>query len=538
LDQVPISLFGDEIDVGYHALSLWTTGRDYMGNYLPGYIQSLSEYRAPLLMYLSAPAVGLLGPSTFSVRLVPAIFGILGVVTIYWFSLVLFSQSKKSVSLIAGFAALLLAGSFWHLHYSRAAFEVSLLLFLLLVGFTGLVGYLKTGISRYLWLLPALALSFYTYSTAAVFVPLLGAATLLIYSKQIKLNSKIIAPLLLTAIIMLPISYQIVFGQAGGRFELISIFADKEVTESVEVSRTLPWINPQLDRVFHNRPLELADRFRDNYLSAFSSTFLFVAGDPEPRHSVSGFGQLPTVFAPLILLGLLWLGRNWNRSGMFLLSWLFLSPVPSALTINGATHATRLFIMIPPLVILAALGALAIKDWFSGKLALVLTLVWLACFAWQLSSYWYQYSFHYRFESARAWHFGYQTVLSQVPKYSSLYRQAFINNSHEPSLLRFAFYSQVPPKLFQEEFKGDQVEENLLPGFNGFEYGNRYYFGRAHTLEDWLTLFEPGNLGLVIQGEEVPGDWDWSDSPPEGIKVLELANDIYGKPYMYLVTRE
>ena len=40
LANLPISLFGDEIDVGYHAWSLITTGRDYMGNLLPTYIQS------------------------------------------------------------------------------------------------------------------------------------------------------------------------------------------------------------------------------------------------------------------------------------------------------------------------------------------------------------------------------------------------------------------------------------------------------------------------------------------------------------------
>ena len=35
LDKVPVSLFGDELDVGYHAYSILKTGRDYSGNFLP-----------------------------------------------------------------------------------------------------------------------------------------------------------------------------------------------------------------------------------------------------------------------------------------------------------------------------------------------------------------------------------------------------------------------------------------------------------------------------------------------------------------------
>src|SRR3989344_1966867 len=113
LSSLPISLFGDEIDVGYHAWSLFTTGRDYLGNFLPTYIHSLSEWRAPLMMYLAAPIVGLLSPSAFSVRLPAALMGILNLYLIYLLGKKLFGNKIGLIS------AVILALTPWHIHYSR-----------------------------------------------------------------------------------------------------------------------------------------------------------------------------------------------------------------------------------------------------------------------------------------------------------------------------------------------------------------------------------------------------------------------------------
>ena len=46
-----VELFGDELDAGYQAYSIMTTGRDYYGNFMPTYMHSFSEWRAPGLMY-------------------------------------------------------------------------------------------------------------------------------------------------------------------------------------------------------------------------------------------------------------------------------------------------------------------------------------------------------------------------------------------------------------------------------------------------------------------------------------------------------
>src|SRR4030042_5900411 len=83
IDKVPVSLFGDELDVGYQAYSILKTGKDYSGNFLPLHFQSLAEWRTPLYLYSAVPTVALFGITPLGVRLPAAIFGILGVLAIY-----------------------------------------------------------------------------------------------------------------------------------------------------------------------------------------------------------------------------------------------------------------------------------------------------------------------------------------------------------------------------------------------------------------------------------------------------------------------
>jgi len=120
LGDVPVSLFGDELDVGYHAYSILKTGRDYHGNLLPFHFQSLAEYRTPLFLYSAVPTVGLFGISALGVRLPAAIFGILGVYALY----MLVNEITKSKKLALA-SSFVLTMSPWHIQYSRAAFEVA-----------------------------------------------------------------------------------------------------------------------------------------------------------------------------------------------------------------------------------------------------------------------------------------------------------------------------------------------------------------------------------------------------------------------------
>ena len=518
LSGLPISLFGDEIDVGYHAWSLWTTGRDYMGHFLPTYIQSLAEWRAPLLMYFTAPFVGLLGPSTVSVRLFPALMGILNIYLVHSLCKILFPKSK-SIPLSAAF---LLAVTPWHIHYSRAAFEVTLLLNLIL---GGVIFYLKDKLSLSFILF---ALTFYTYSTANIFVPLLVLGILVIYPHKIK---TIASSAVFASILCLPIAYNLFFGEVSTRFGLVSIFQDFKVTEEVVINRTEPWVTQGLvESIFHNKYLVYTTNFIHNYLTSFSSQFLFISGDPNFRHSIGGFGEFLWPVALLVPFIFVYFYKNkLTKSHKLLLWWLAISPVASSLTVGGGSHSTRLFVMLPALVIIFSFGFIMLKYLprviFVGLMFLV------------LFTYWHRYSHHYRFLSAKQWNYGYKQIFTQLSALQGNFKNIFINNTYQPSLISYAFYSKLPPANFQKMFHGDKVVDGIYPEFNGFIFSDHIYFGEAvgPFVIDHVT--KDNGIYLSAQGREAPGNWDWIKDAPGGTKSLGGVYTPMGEPLFHLLTQ-
>ncbi len=341
-----LELFGDELDVGYHAFSLLKTGRDYMGQFLPAYIRSFSESRAPLSMYATIPFIGLFGLNSWGVRMGPVLFGVLSIGLLYW--LVKLLSKNEKVALIS---ALVLALSPWHFHYSRAAFEVTLLLSLVLLG---TIGFLK----KKWWLAGlAFALSLYTYNTANIFLPLW--TLLLAWTSRLELK-KVTRGMVFSGLIFiflaLPLGLRIIQGQASDRFNLISIFSNPKTTDQIVFKRN-NGLGPETERIFHNKLTGWGGEFVNNYFQSFSPEFLFLKGDPNPRHSLPDWGQFYWWLLPFFLIGVYDLLKSKNKEFKNLtFGWLLLSPLASCLTVAGGNQATRLFLMLPPLATIIALG--------------------------------------------------------------------------------------------------------------------------------------------------------------------------------------
>jgi len=527
LGSLPISLFGDEIDAGYQAWSLATTLCDYRGHFLPTYIQSLSEWRAPFLMYVTAPFVGLLGPSAFSVRLPSALLGVASIYLIYLISRRLFPDKKY----LGEIAALVLALSPWHLHYTRNATEQGLFFFLVLLGVYLYLKNLTAKKYSALFLIP-FVLTFYTYSIANLFIPSLVSILLITFPPEWKkLREKnFIIGTLISIVLFIPICYQILFGQAAGRFKLINITNDAKVVENVILDRSQPWVNNQkIDTIFQNKYLGYATLFVNNYLTSFSPNFLFLHGDPNYRQSIARFGEVLLVWVPFLVLGFAALFKKENRqSNNLLLLWLFIIPFPSALTIGGGDHASRLFLMNFPLAIIIALGVVSMRR-FIFPLVVLLSLNFIA--------YWYQYSANYRYDSATYWQYGYEPLFNILEPYINGNRRIFINNTANPALYRYAFYTALPPREFQKLFKGDTSIPNIITGFDGFQFGDNLYFGKAQKMELIPKILNSGDIYVAAQKEEVPFNEDWSIRPTDGVVTLGTIKDFRGNPLFYILQK-
>lgn len=541
LDSVPPALFGDEVDVGYQAYSLLKTGKDLTGRFLPFYIKSLSEFRTPLYIYSSVPFIGVFGLNEYGVRLPAVFWGVVSIIGIYFFSRKLFNNTT------AYCAMFIAAISPWHLQYSRASFEVTMLLSFLIFG----VLFFLKGInnSRYYFFSAILLISsIYIYSTAVVFVPLLIVFLVIIYWNQVrKVSAKILFVLTLTgAILFLPVLVSMITGEAKERFSAISIFQDSVLLDKINLARqgqeffnpdgTSQKISPNVEAIFYNKPMIFLQVFITNYFRSLSPAFLFSEGDINFRQGIHEMGQIYYFEAILIILGMFILVReNWKKSTL-IFGWLILSPVPASLTFGGGFHATRLFIMFLPLVILSGIGGnwlIENRKSIAGKVLFAIVGIVLI---FNVVFYLYRYHIHYGPESWRWWHVGFKEAMQYIGSVDEDYQIAGFNNTYEPSLIRFLFWNKIEPAKFHSQYRGTLTGVEVFPGYNGFKFDDKYFFGSStKPIQEILPI---GTIYMVSARDEVPGDWDWSKNPPSGLKTLKTIRNPQNKPIFYVISKE
>jgi 4-amino-4-deoxy-L-arabinose transferase-like glycosyltransferase len=535
VNRVPPELFGDELDVGYQAYSILKTGKDIGGNFLPVYIQSLAESRAPLFIYSTIPFVAIFGLSEWGVRLTAAFWGILGVLALYLLTQKLFGNFKLSAV-----SCLLLAISPWHLQYSRAGFEVTLLLFLFMTTtWLFLEGFKKP--TFFIFAAVLFALTPYTYSTAVVFMPLFVLSLMIIFRQQLRelwQKTSLKIAVLIFVLVLLPFGWQLIFGQATTRFSQISVALNPAIEKNINEARKID----DGGVFFHNKPLSFLFETSRNYVWAFSPQFLFVDGDPNLRHSVGQMGEFYWFFLPLLLIGFYSFLENKNISSQtkaLLFSWLILAPLPASLTYFGTGHATRLFLLLLPLIILGSIGLYkTFQDFLKSKIKFLAILLIAVTAFFNLATYFHRYYIHYPVESWRFWQIGYKEAFAYIKDHQDKYNKIVINNTYEPSLIRFLFYMHYDPAIFHQGFTGDQPQKEILSGIDGFKL-DKYYFGTLSKepkgVDELAKVLDSKMLYLASQRDEIIG-LDLRNNPPKNIVVLKTITNYFNEPIFYLLT--
>lgn len=540
LDSIPPGLFGDEVDVGYQAYSLLTTGKDLTGRVLPFYLRSLSEFRTPLYIYSAVPFVGIFGLNEWGVRLPAVFWGLTSIIGMFLLVRKLFNEN-------AAFIVMILASlSPWHIQYSRASFEVTMLLTFIIFG----VYFFLKGLQNnqfYPLSVGLFASSIYIYSTAVVFSPFLFLMLLIIFWNDVKkIKVKMLSLVILTgAFLMIPLGLSIITGEAKERFSAISIFQDSVLLDKINLARKgqefftpdgqSQKTSPQVESYFYNRPMIFLQVFITNYFRSLSPTFLFTEGDINFRQSIHEMGEMYYFEAILLVLGMFALSKlEWQKASL-VFGWLLIAPIPASLTFQGGFHATRLIIMLPPLLILSGLGGewiLKRRKEISGKILFTLVSILIA---FNLVFYFYRYYVHYAPESWRWWHVGYKEAMKFIKTEEQNFDLVGFNNTYEPSLIRFLFWSGVNPKDFQENYNQTLQTREIFPGYNGFKFTDKYFFGSSG--KPIQEVLPPKTMYLVSSRDEVPGDWDWSKTPPGEIKVLKTIRNPLNEPIFYVVAK-
>ncbi len=541
LDHVPGSLFIDEIDLGYQARSLLATGHDYRGYLSPFYVRSYNSDRTLLPAYLTALSTLIFTTPEYQVRGGAAIAGTITVLLA--FLLVKLWTKNNLASLMA---ALVFAVSPWQLQFSRIAFEGTTLSVVVLAGIVWFFYWQKTQKLRDFFIaIILLSLSIYTYRTMSLFTPVLFLLLLGIYRDKVFALGwrNLLAAGLVATVIIGSFLYATTKASADQpRFSQISIFSDPMVPINVMRNRERAsgdYQRPDLgkqavvwSKMIYNKPVGWLDKLGDNYLSAFSSQFLFAFGDPNLRHSVGGTGMLLAVDIIGLIGGIIFLKRFWPlRQYQFLVGLLILSPLPAALTEDGANHAHRLFIFSLPLLLILGLGWWQILSWLKNRnvLATVIGGLWLANFCFYLIKYYVAYPY----TSARSFGYGYQQAMDKIVNLKDQYEGVVLTQAIDPPMGYYWFWAQVPPQevaAYGTDFSQLRPDRGPLGRVSALSWPQT-------PLKPLAANFEPGILYLLTT-REIPLDLRGKDPVPPGLRLLDTIKYPDNEVAFYLVTLE
>jgi len=542
LEAVPVSLFSDELDVGYQAYSIIHTGKDYFGNPWPVHFQSFADTRTPLYIYASVPTVSAFGITAWGVRLPAAFFGILGVWAIYLLAKQIFNDEKTAI-----IASGVLALSPWHIQYSRAGFEVTMLLTFLLFGLYFFFRSLGNG--KWLWLSTTFLVScLWIYSTAKLFVPLLLVALFFLFRKQIVKMGRVnlFKTVLAGLIVGVPIVLSTFLGGGGLRFGYLSVFTDPTTHTEVSYSRLTDAavegasrnIFEKADSWFiHNKYTQWTARIVENYFKSYSTEFLFLKGDLNLRHSIEGVGQFYKVEAFALILGLISLTVFFKDKKLkaLIFFWLTIGVLPSAITRDGGAHATRLILILPPLIFLISYGLTRGVGIFSPRLRRLALSGYMALFIFNFWSYQHSFWVHNPWYSERSWHAGYKEVVELVKKYESGFEKIIISNADQPPSIFFASYYPVPPEKWQEGLDEDHVQ-----GFGNTSHLGKYYFGQVgeEGLLGLGEIIEEGTLYIAAQREIEGNLLESPQKVPKGLKLIDKVIYPSGEPAFWAFAKD
>lgn len=444
LGSNPPSLNWDEAAVGWNANTIFHTRRDEYGTRLPLSFKSFGDYKAPVYIYLTAPIVGLFGLNPVSVRLVSVLAGIASVYLIYLLCLKI-GNWKLGIT-----AAALLSVTPWHVILSRPAFEPNLALFFIILGTYFFLKALQKPFYFTLCVF-SFTLSLYTYHSPKIFVPIFLLGLSFVYRHLLlskKLRIWLLISVFLGLITLIPLIKEAWLSNSTARFQGTSVFYDQQGIKQ-------PLKLPLISQIFKN------------YFIHYSPAYLFFGSSNLPRLELRTIGPLLLIEAPFLFIGLIYLLKNKRKPwAQFLLWWLVIGPIPAMIG-KEVPHPLRAYNLLPPLIIITALGIHFLVRSYQKVLIIIILLAVNAGFF--INHYFSAYPVY----SAPDWQYGYQQAVvfarqneDQVDKiiFTSHYGQphifAYFYQNREPLSV---FWGAMSKYLFRDiKWDEDKNLENML----------------------------------------------------------------------------
>jgi 4-amino-4-deoxy-L-arabinose transferase-like glycosyltransferase len=511
LGKVPEGISNDEAGYGMSALSIWKTGRSLDGKFLPLSF-TLDNSFAPVQIYLGAPFVGILGLSSFSMRLP---FAILSVISIYLLYRIVFLLTNNVFASLA--AAFVLSISPWHLQMNRVSYDGPIS-FSFLWATNIFLKKVKKG--SILWSLPIWAIAWYSYHATKPFFIVYILLLLILFFKELYVRRKELL-LFSFGIILIIVSFIPVVRTQNVTRQNILLWNDKErAIQFVEFQRNHS-IGPEiLKSVFTNKILYYVRTFREQYLEGLSPQYLFLYGEVGGLNNLYGTGfrgMMYIIELPLLLFGI------WNilRYGKDKFKWfvfvaLCTAPLGSAISIDRS-YGLRSIMMLPFLCIIVGFGIDYVVQKLINKHSVFSKLficVFVILYFYFFVSYLYQYYFQYPVYAAEHWFQSTKDLSLYLESRKSEYKNVYVVDAGPMSVLQYGLYNHIDLSLVKNAWNSSWPKKigtiTFLEKCMDTPYLNENNEKLSHTLvilrESCTTLATPSS---AIKNKSEPSQTIW-----------------------------
>lgn len=474
LDTIPHSLDRDEAFLGYNAFSLIHTGRDMTGNLLPLHLESFL-YTPAGYSYISTIPVLLFGLSAFSVRFASAFFGAITPIIFVFFLLELFQGSGKKyfnihlASLLGGF---FIVFSPWNILLSRTASVSTVVSFLIVLG---LYLFLKARngskwilILSYLCFFSSLLFYIAPYSVLPFLIPLI------FYFSRKNLKDSKIVHVAGFSLIMGLIIFTFLSPTLSLRARSLSITNYPEVQLKLDqFIREDGTHNSQvfLTRVFHNKAVAYPEEFLKNYFSHFSYDFLFNGQFYPNRYVFLGAQLFYFVDILFLLIGVIFIFRNRIKAGYFLLGWIVIMPLGSAMSSYDIPNMQRILAMSLPISGISAIGlSYVLTALKKGRVQKGIGVVLGAIYLYFIVSFLHSYYSHSSLYMPWLRNDGYRSLVAKISNYQDEYKKVVITNRESAPAIFVLFYEKYDPTLYQNEVRNSTLRDFDRVNFGKYEF--------------------------------------------------------------------
>jgi 4-amino-4-deoxy-L-arabinose transferase-like glycosyltransferase len=466
LTNNPPGLYADEVGTGYNAYSILMTGKDEYGKSFPLSFRLFGSYTPPLQIYLSVPLIAIFGFSTFSIRLLSVICGILLIPTIFFILKELdFIKSKFTIIITTLFFTI----TPWIVFFSRMGYEQNLAFLLFSLSILLILKSLKNP-KLLLATLPLISLTTYADYPQRFISPLLFIGTIIIFRK-IFLSKKNIRYLLIgfliSILIQIPNFYLLTtpsFFAKNDRF-----YSDVIIYQTKTINRILP--------MFLAYPLAFASEFLSKYFTYFSPRSLFFLPDPDPQRSIPELSVFYFWMTIPYLTGLyfIWKYRT-NIKIKFIFFLLIITPLTGALT-KDPFHIQRTLALALPLTIIMAIGI----DHLISKLKIKLLVpIVFSLLIISLVLLYRSYFILLPQERAPVWGYGFVKLTEYIkdhPNYQYVIDQSERNRPQDLAYIQLAFYLKIPPQKIQ----ASQNQSIIKNYYSNTNFNFIHKFGNIET---------------------------------------------------------